>query len=41
MSEMKKLKEYLIKEGASKVGFTNVEGFASELIDLPNGINSI
>ena len=41
MFEMKKLKDYLIKEGVSKVGFANVEGLASEFIDLPNGISLV
>ena len=36
MSEMNKLKNYLISEGASKVGFADVEGLASEFVDLPN-----
>ncbi|MEE0939638.1 reductive dehalogenase domain-containing protein [Methanobrevibacter sp.] len=41
MSEMNKLKEYLIDLGASKVGFADVNGLASEFIDLPNGISLI
>ena len=41
MSEMNKLKNYLISEGASKVGFADVEGLASEFVDLPNGISLI
>lgn len=41
MSEMSKLKNYLINEGASKVGFADVNGLASEFIDLPNGISLV
>ena len=38
---MNKLKEYLIDLGASKVGFADVKGIASEFVDLPNGISII
>ncbi len=41
MSEMNKLKEYLIDLGASKVGYADVDGLASEFIDLPNGISLV
>ena len=41
MSEMDKLKEYLIDLGASKVGYADVDGLASEFIDLPNGISLV
>ena len=41
MSEMNELKEYLIRSGASKVGFADVNGLASEFIDLPNGISIV
>lgn len=41
MSEMNKLKNYLISEGAGKVGFANVKGIAKEFIDLPNGISLV
>ena len=41
MSEMSELKDYLKKLGASKVGFADVDGLASEFIDLPNGISLV
>ena len=41
MSEMKELKEYLIRQGASKVGFADVKGLASEFVDYPNGISLV
>ena len=41
MSEMNDLKEYLINSGASKVGFADVNGLASEFVDLPNGISLV
>jgi len=41
MSEMNNLKSYLIKIGASKVGFADVNGLASEFVDLPNGISIV
>ena len=41
MSEMNDLKEYLISLGASKVGFADVNGLASEFVDLPNGISLV
>ena len=41
MSEMKELKEYMIRQGASKVGFADVKGLASEFVDYPNGISLV
>ena len=41
MSEMDDIKNYLIGLGASKVGFADVNGLASEFIDLPNGIGLV
>ena len=41
MSEMNDIKKYLIGLGASKVGFADVKGLASEFIDLPNGISLV
>ena len=41
MSEMSDLKDYLISLGASKVGFADVNGLASEFVDLPNGISLV
>ena len=41
MSEMSDLKEYLLKSGASKVGFADVNGLAREFVDLPNGISIV
>ena len=41
MSEMNELKEYLLDLGASKVGFADVNGLASEFIDYPNGISLV
>lgn len=41
MSEMDDLKNYLIDLGASKVGFADVNGLASEFVDLPNGIGLV
>jgi spore maturation protein B len=41
MSEMSELKDYLISLGASKVGFADVNGLASEFVDLPNGISLV
>lgn len=41
MSEMNDIKNYLIGLGASKVGFADVNGLASEFIDLPNGISLV
>ena len=38
---MSDLKDYLKEAGASKVGFADVEGLASEFIDLPNGISLV
>ena len=38
---MDKLKKYLLGLGASKVGYANVNGIASEFIDLPNGISLV
>jgi len=41
MSEMNDLKDYLISLGASKVGFADVNGLASEFVDLPHGISLV
>lgn len=41
MSEGNNLKEYLTEIGASKVGFTDVDGLSSEFTDLPNGISIV
>lgn len=41
MSEMNNIKDYLISLGASKVGFADVNGLASEFVDLPNGISIV
>ena len=41
MPEMNNIKDYLLNLGASKVGYANVEGLASEFIDLPNGISLV
>lgn len=41
MSDMNNLKVYLKESGASKVGFANVKGLASEFTDLPNGISLV
>ncbi|WP_458404365.1 hypothetical protein [Methanobrevibacter sp.] len=41
MSEMNEIKSYLKTLGASKVGFADVNGLASEFIDLPNGISIV
>lgn len=41
MSEMNDVKNYLIKLGASKVGFADVNGLAKEFVDLPNGISLV
>ncbi|MBR4448101.1 reductive dehalogenase domain-containing protein [Methanobrevibacter sp.] len=41
MSEMNDVKNYLIGLGASKVGFADVKGLASEFVDLPNGISLV
>ena len=41
MSEMNNLKDYLISLGASKVGFADVNGLASEFVDLPNAISIV
>ena len=38
---MDELKKYLLELGVSKVGYANVEGLASEFIDLPNGISLV
>jgi epoxyqueuosine reductase QueG len=38
---MDELEKYLLGLGASKVGYANVEGLASEFIDLPNGISLV
>lgn len=41
MSKTDNIKTYLKKQGASKVGFADVKGIASEFVDLPNGISII
>lgn len=41
MSEGNNLKEYLTEIGASKVGFADVDGLASEFTDLPNSISIV
>lgn len=41
MSEDNDLKNFLIKKGASKVGFANVDGLADRFIDLPYGISLV
>ena len=41
MPEMNNVKDYLLKLGASKVGFADVEGLAKEFVDLPNGISIV
>lgn len=41
MSEMNNIKDYLISLGASKVGFADVKGLASEFVDLPNAISIV
>lgn len=41
MSEVNDIKSYLKSLGASKVGFADVNGLASEFIDLPNGISIV
>ncbi len=33
--------KYLLECGASKVGYANVEGLASEFVDFPNGISLV
>ena len=38
---MDDVKKYLLDLGVSKIGYANVEGLASELIDLPNGISLV
>lgn len=41
MSEMDDIKNFLIGLGASKVGFADVNGLASEFVDLPNAIGLV
>lgn len=41
MSKNNDIKNYLIKMGVSKVGFADVDGLASEFVDLPNGISLV
>ena len=41
MSEMNNIKDYLKSLGASKVGFADVNGLASEFVDLPNAISIV
>ncbi len=38
---MVNVKMYLLGLGVSKVGFTNVDGLASEFVDFPNGISLV
>ena len=38
---MDEVEKYLLELGASKVGYADVDGLASELIDLPNGISLV
>ena len=38
---MDELKKYLLNLGASKVGYADVKGLASEFVDLPNGISLV
>ena len=38
---MDELEKYLLECGASKVGYANVEGLASEFVDFPNGISLV
>ena len=38
---MNELKKYLLDLGVSKVGYADVEGLASEFVDLPNGISLV
>ena len=38
---MDELKKYLLDLGVSKVGYADVEGLASEFVDLPNGISLV
>ncbi len=40
-NHMDNVKKYLLECGASKVGFADVEGLASEFVDLPNGISLV
>ena len=35
------LKKYLLDLGVSKVGFADIDGLASDFLDLPNGISLI
>lgn len=41
MSEHTNVQDYLKSLGADKVGFADVDGLASKLIDLPNGISLV
>ena len=38
---MDELKKYLLNLGASKVGYADAKGLASEFVDLPNGISLV
>ena len=38
---MKGVKKYLLELGVSKVGFADVNGLASEFVDLPHGISLV
>ena len=41
MSKQDDLENFLKESGASKVGYADVDGIASEFIDLPNGISLV
>ena len=41
MDNSKNIKNFLIKSGASKVGFADVDGMAKEFVDLSNGISIV
>ena len=41
MNNSNNIKNFLIKSGASKVGFADVRGMANEFVDLSNGISII
>lgn len=41
MFEDNDLKNFLIKKGASKVGFANIDGLTDGFIDLPYGISLV
>ncbi len=41
MSKLTNLQEYLKKLGVDKIGFADVNGLASDFVDLPNGISLV